>query len=138
MNPQAIEAVAKALLEKEGWDAEEELEKNSGLAVMMKGTARTAIEALEKLGWVEPEDLEFLQRVAKGEIGTGLSSKALALYALGLNGELKDAWGFFARPADKGDMGRCWDVYNAAPEHLQEKMRPILARWNQALDSASA
>lgn len=77
----------------------------------------------------------YLQRIAQGTVGTGLSSKALALYGLGLNPDLRNEPPFSgkAEPRDPSDLRRCFEAFEAAPPHIQERMLPVLAEWVEAV-----
>jgi hypothetical protein len=73
----------------------------------------------------------YLIAIAKGQVGTGLSSKALALYGVGLNPDLKDEWGFDAEPCDPSDLRRCFEAYEAAPVMARISMQPVLVEWTR-------
>ena len=76
-----------------------------------------------------PSEIKFIERVLLREIATGLSSHALALYALGLNDDMKPRGPYMEYPRDWGDFGRCVETYNAAPKHLKRKMLPLMNLW---------
>ena len=72
----------------------------------------------------------------------GLSSNALAMYALGRGprprvpgtSTSRGFWvgeecGSFDCPADEDDLGACELTYAMAPPHLQERMLPVLVEF---------
>jgi hypothetical protein len=77
----------------------------------------------------DPWSREFETRLLLGHIGKGLSSKAMALWALGLNPDLTDDHRFPAEPRDPSDLQRCLDTWKAAPFTLQPRMTPLMAFW---------
>jgi hypothetical protein len=68
---------------------------------------------------VKREHSDFIRRVMNGEIYTGLSGEAMARWALGWTDAPAD------HPHDRGDLGRCMNVYWAAPSDL----RPMMRGW---------
>lgn len=89
-----------------------------------------------------PSELRFIYGMLLGQHATGISSRALALYALGMNpeirrtdinGGLQGGWNGLAYPHDWGDYRRCVKTYEAAPRHLKKKMAPVMERWRNAI-----
>jgi uncharacterized protein YuzE len=76
--------------------------------------------------------LEFL--VARHEAGQrrelprcyGMSSDALAYYGAGKRGEPIEGWDY---PADPDDLGACERTYDMAPEHIKQRMLPVLEKF---------
>lgn len=76
------------------------------------------------LGLRRPSEVRLLEKMALGQVATGISGENLALYVLGLK-PLYD----HKKPLDSSDFDRCMKLYHASPRHLQRKMRPILDSW---------
>lgn len=70
----------------------------------------------------------FLSPDGWGCRDTGLSSNALICWAMGLC-----EWEDVRYPADRADYGRCVRATEAAPEHLRERMREGLTRFDANL-----
>jgi hypothetical protein len=70
----------------------------------------------------------FVEAIARGQVATGVSSKAMAWAALGWSPDVGHAM-----PYDSGDWGRCVRTYEAAPPHLQDRMRPIMDLYYRRL-----
>ena len=70
----------------------------------------------------------FLSADGWGCRDTGLSSNALICWAMG-----RCEWPDVFYPLDRGDYGRCARAVEAAPEHLRERMREGLARFDAEL-----
>ncbi len=77
-------------------------------------------------------ELDFLVRIASGQIETGLSSRALALYGV-CRGNLIDEYGFPAEPCDPSDLRRCFGVYDAAPLGAQIIMARVIQEWTETV-----
>lgn len=75
-----------------------------------------------------PSEVKVLERMALGEIATGISSQALVVEALGLRSIEHE------RPYDPGDFGRVMVAYRACPEHIQRKMRWRIDQWRRDLE----
>lgn len=74
------------------------------------------------------ETADFIRRIARDEVATGVSSRAMAWAALGwtesVGGEM---------PYDGGDWGRCVQTYTAAPPELRARMTPVMELYHQRL-----
>lgn len=90
-----------------------------------------------------PSEIRFIHGMLLREHAKGISSKALALYALGMNpeirrvdyhGGLEQGRNGLAYPHDAGDFSRCVETYKAAPRHLKRLMKPVLDAWGQAIE----
>lgn len=78
-----------------------------------------------------PDGVNWLRRIMAGEVYTGLSGEALALFAVGIHDLPRGT------PHDAADFARCMNVYWSAPIALQAKMLPQLEAWDKRLrDSA--
>lgn len=73
-------------------------------------------------------EVRFMEQIILRRVATGISSRAMALAALGL-GDTTD----HDVPRDMGDWGRCLTTYEAAPPHLQQRMRPIMDNYARRL-----
>lgn len=82
------------------------------------------------LGIRRPSEVRFLARVAAREVATGVSSRALTLWALGLDDPPQEWDG----PMDSGDYGRCVKAYQAAPPHIRKRMKPYMDRYADQLN----
>lgn len=74
-----------------------------------------------------PSTTAFIERIARQEIATGVSSRAMVQKVL---------WGKdlgCAMPYDSGDWNRCLKTYLAAPPHLQRRMKPIMDLYYERL-----
>ncbi|MCW2957166.1 MAG: hypothetical protein JWO69_2035 [Thermoleophilia bacterium] len=71
---------------------------------------------------------EFVELIARQQIATGISSRAMAGAVLGWH----DGVGH-AMPYDSGDWGRCLRTYLAAPPLLRVQMEPIMALFHERL-----
>lgn len=56
---------------------------------------------------------------------TGESSDALAMYAVGMEGEPSPR----DYPRDRGDLEACELTYRMAPAHLQERLLPVMEKF---------
>lgn len=70
----------------------------------------------------------FIEAIARGQVATGISSKAMAWAVLGWRPDVGHEM-----PYDSGDWGRCVRTYEAAPSHLQARMRPIMDLYYRRL-----
>lgn len=75
-----------------------------------------------------PSEVAFIEEIAKGNIATGRSSKVMAHVVLGWRDDVG-----CHMPYDCGDWGRCIKTYEAAPDHLQRMMRPIMDLYYRRL-----
>lgn len=83
--------------------------------------------------WMIPSVRRYIESALRGTAATGVSSRALVAYALGVNPRLLDWNGRNAYPRDSGDYGRCMGAYERAPKILQQRMKPIMDRWKEYL-----
>lgn len=77
---------------------------------------------------VEKERTDFIEKIARGLVATGISSKAMAWAALGWRDDVGHEM-----PLDAGDWRRCVDTYVVAPPHLRKRMEPIMAHYHERL-----
>lgn len=91
-----------------------------------------------ELGLLTPPEVAFMvarhQAQARGRFHAtdrcwGISSDALADYALGLRGKPGE-WEY---PYDRADLAACERTYEMAPEHLRVLMLPILESYRAAV-----
>lgn len=82
---------------------------------------------------VERDQTDFIEAMARGQVATGISSKAMAWAALGWAEDVGTEM-----PYDSGDWGRCVRTYEAAPPHLRERMTPIMDLYYSRLSEYHA
>jgi hypothetical protein len=75
----------------------------------------------------------YLLRIVRGDLAMGASSKAMVLAAFAYTTDVGAAM-----PYDAGDWGRCMRAYKAAPPHLRQRMRPVMAEYFARLTEYAA
>lgn len=99
-----------------------------------------ATKSRAEQGLLAPSEVAFMvarhqaraRRQFRGESRCwGISSDALADYALGLRGE--PGRGEF--PFDVWDLAACERTYRMAPEHLRDVMAPVLEQYRVAVEA---
>jgi len=71
-----------------------------------------------------PSTVAFIEKIARREVATGISSEAMAGVALGWREDVGHNM-----PYDRGDWNRCLVTYDTAPRHLRRKMNPIMSLY---------
>lgn len=82
-----------------------------------------------------PSETYFMELIIRGVVATGASSRALAMFVLGLGDDPRSEERPFGpiRPWDFSDWQRCVNTYNAMPRRLRKKAMSIMTEWGDEL-----